>query len=84
MVRLIYSMVHDELEKEYVIAARLDGASTLNILWFAVMPNITAGLVTEITRTVDGNSRYRRAGLSRSGAQLPSPEWKRCSVMRWN
>ena len=47
MVRSIYSMVHDELEKEYVIAARLDGASTLNILWFAVMPNITAGLVTE-------------------------------------
>ena len=36
MVRSIYSMVHDELEKEYVIAARLDGASTLNILWFAV------------------------------------------------
>jgi cationic peptide transport system permease protein len=25
MVRSVYSMVHDELEKEYVIAARLDG-----------------------------------------------------------
>ncbi len=76
MVRSIYSMVHDELEKEYVIAARLDGASTLNILWFAVMPNITAGLVTEITRAlVDGNSRYRRAGLSRSRRTTPSPEW---------
>ncbi|EFR3710304.1 antimicrobial peptide ABC transporter permease SapC, partial [Salmonella enterica subsp. enterica serovar Enteritidis str. 436] len=27
MVRSVYSMVHDELEKEYVIAARLDGAT---------------------------------------------------------
>ena len=68
MVRSIYSMVHDELEKEYVIAARLDGASTLNILWFAVMPNITAGLVTEITRALS-------MGFLDLGAQLPSPEW---------
>ena len=42
MVRTIYSAVHDELEKEYVVAARLDGASTLQILWYAVMPNIAA------------------------------------------
>ncbi len=55
MVRSVYSMVHDELEKEYVIAARLDGATTLNILWFAILPNITAGLVTEIT----GRCRWR-------------------------
>ncbi len=75
MVRSIYSMVHDELERSYVIAARLDGASTLNILWFAVMPNITARVTPDHPRTVDGNSRYRRAGLSDLGAQLPSPEW---------
>ena len=81
MVRSIYSMVHDELEKEYVIAARLDGASTLNILWFAVMPNITAGLVTEITRAlsmaivdlVDVDDAA--LGFLDLGAQLPSPEW---------
>lgn len=46
MVRSVYSMVHDELEKEYIIAARLDGASTLNILLFAILPNIASGLVT--------------------------------------
>ncbi|MEI5144049.1 ABC transporter permease subunit, partial [Pseudomonas aeruginosa] len=45
MVRSIYSMVHDELEKEYVIAVRLDGASTLNILWVAVLPNKNARVV---------------------------------------
>ncbi|KZQ08812.1 putrescine export ABC transporter permease SapC [Enterobacter roggenkampii] len=50
IVRSVYSMVHDELEKEYVVAARLDGATTFNILWFAVLPNIASGLVTEITR----------------------------------
>ncbi len=52
MVRSVYSLVHDELEKEYVVAARLDGATTFNILWFAVLPNIAAGLVTEITRAL--------------------------------
>lgn len=46
MVRSVYSMVHDELEKEYIIAARLDGASTLNILLFAILPNIASGTVT--------------------------------------
>lgn len=39
---LRHSMVHDELEKEYIIAARLDGASTLNILLFAILPNIAS------------------------------------------
>ena len=72
MVRSIYSMVHDELEKEYVIAARLDGASTLNILWFAVMPNITA----EITRALSmAILDIAALGFLDLGAQLPSPEW---------
>ena len=76
MVRSVYSMVHDELEKEYVIAARLDGASTLNILWFAVMPNITAGLVTEITRALSmAILDIAALGFLDLGAQLPSPEW---------
>ncbi len=76
MVRSIYSMVHDELEKEYVIAARLDHR-TLNILWFAVMPNITAGLVTEITRALSMAILDIATGWASSifGAQLPSPEW---------
>ncbi|WP_411899552.1 ABC transporter permease subunit, partial [Salmonella enterica] len=52
MVRSVYSMVHDELEKVYVIAARLDGAITLNNMWFAILPNITAGLVTAIIRAL--------------------------------
>ncbi|EPF16616.1 MULTISPECIES: putrescine export ABC transporter permease SapC [Cedecea] len=76
MVRSVYSAVHDELEKEYVVAARLDGASTLNILWFAIMPNITATLVTEITRALSmAILDIAALGFLDLGAQLPSPEW---------
>ncbi len=36
---------------------------TSDILWFAILPNITAGLVTEITRALSiGDSGHRRAG----------------------
>ncbi|WP_262783288.1 ABC transporter permease subunit, partial [Enterobacter cloacae] len=70
------SMVHDELEKEYVVAARLDGATTFNILWFAVLPNIASGLVTEITRALSmAILDIAALGFLDLGAQLPSPEW---------
>ena len=49
---MIYIAVHDELDKEYVIAARLDGASNLNILIHTVLPNISAVTVTELTRAL--------------------------------
>lgn len=76
MVRSVYSAVHDELEKEYVVAARLDGASTPNILWFAVMPNTAASLVTEITRALSmAILDIAALGFLDLGAQLPSPEW---------
>ncbi len=85
MVRSVYSMVHDELEKEYVIAARLDGATTLNILWFAILPNITAGLVTEITRALSmAILDIAALGFLDLGAQLLSPEWGAMLGMRWS
>lgn len=76
MVRSVYSAVHDELEKDYVVAARLDGASTLNILWFAVMPNTASILITEITRALSmAILDIAALGFLDLGAQLPSPEW---------
>ncbi|HEY1845194.1 MAG TPA: putrescine export ABC transporter permease SapC [Buttiauxella sp.] len=76
MVRSVYSAVHDELEKDYVVAARLDGASTLNILWFAVMPNTASILVTETTRALSmAILDIAALGFLDLGAQLPSPEW---------
>lgn len=53
-----------------------DGATTLNILWFAVLPNIAAGLVTEITRALSmAILDIAALGFLDLGAQLPSPEW---------
>lgn len=76
MVRSVYSAVHDELEKEYVVAARLDGASTLNLLRFAVMPNTASTLVTEVTRALSiAILDIASLGFLDLGAQFPSTEW---------
>lgn len=76
MVRAIYTAVHDELEKDYVVAARLDGASNINILGYAVLPNIIAMMVTEFTRALSmAILDIAALGFLDLGAQLPSPEW---------
>lgn len=76
IVRMIYIAVHDELDKEYVIAARLDGASNLNILIHTVLPNISAVTVTELTRALSiAILDIAALGFLELGAQLPSPEW---------
>ena len=85
MVRSVYSMVHDELEKEYIIAARLDGASTLNILLFAILPNIASGLVTEITRALS----MAILDIAALGFLISAPSCLRrngepCWAMRWS
>ncbi|WP_333892768.1 ABC transporter permease subunit, partial [Atlantibacter subterraneus] len=67
---------HDELEKEYVVAARLDGASTLNILWFAVLPNTASVFVSEVTRALSmAVLDIAALGFLDLAAQLPSSEW---------
>jgi cationic peptide transport system permease protein len=76
MARTLYVAVHDEMEKEYVVAVRLDGATTLQILRYAVLPNIVAVLVTEFTRSVSmAIMDIAALGFLDLGAQLPSPEW---------
>lgn len=76
LVRAIYSAVHDELEKEYVVAARLEGASSFQILRYAILPNILALLVTEFTRALSiAILDIAALGFLDLGAQLPSPEW---------
>ncbi|NLS55947.1 putrescine export ABC transporter permease SapC [Hafnia alvei] len=76
MVREVYTSVHEELEKEYVVAARLDGASTWFILWDSVLPNIAGVLVGEFTRALSmAILDIAALGFLDLGAQLPSPEW---------
>jgi ABC-type antimicrobial peptide transport system permease subunit len=70
--------------KEYVVAARLDGATTSNILWFAVLPNIASGLVTEITRALSMAILDIAAlglDLARSCRHLNGAQ---CSATRWS
>lgn len=76
IVHTIYLAVHDELEKEYVIAARLDGASTSYILWNGMLPNIAPVLVSEFTRALSmAIMDIAALGFLGLGAQLPSTEW---------
>ncbi|WP_075181871.1 putrescine export ABC transporter permease SapC [Pantoea sp. 1.19] len=76
LVRAIYSAVHDELEKDYVVAARLDGASNLNILTYAIVPNVLPQMISEITRALSmAILDIAALGFLDLGAQLPSPEW---------
>ncbi|WP_340620544.1 putrescine export ABC transporter permease SapC [Xenorhabdus siamensis] len=76
IVRTIYTAVHDELDKEYIISARLDGASNYHILRYAIFPNITAVIVSELTRTFSiAILDIAALGFLNLGAQLPSPEW---------
>ncbi|ACS85513.1 putrescine export ABC transporter permease SapC [Musicola paradisiaca] len=76
MVRTIYTAAHDELEKEYVIAARLDGAPTRYIIWYAVLPNILPLLASECTRALSvAILDIAALGFLNLGAQLPTTEW---------
>lgn len=76
MVRTVNILVREELQKPYIIATRLDGASSLTILWFAVLPNIAAKLVTDVTRMLSmAILDIAALGFLNLGAQLPSPEW---------
>ncbi|MBE5202354.1 peptide ABC transporter permease SapC [Pectobacterium sp. FL60-S17] len=76
MVRTIYNAVHDEMDKEYVIAARLDGASTFYLVWYVVLPNIAALLVSEFTRALSiAILDIAALGFLDLGAQLPTTEW---------
>ncbi|TKI08100.1 putrescine export ABC transporter permease SapC [Martelella alba] len=75
-VRTVYSAVHDELDKEYVLAVRIDGAPMLHILHYAVLPNIASVLAAEFTRALSmAILDIAALGFLDLGAQLPSPEW---------
>lgn len=76
IVRTVYGAVHEELEKEYVLAVRIDGASMIHILRYAVLPNIASQLVVEFTRALSmAILDIAALGFLDLGAQLPSPEW---------
>ncbi len=75
-VRSIYHSVQDELQKEYVTAARLDGANPLQIFWYVIMPNVWDVVIIQTTLAISAAILDIAAlGFLNLGAQAPSPEW---------
>ncbi|KKD00631.1 MULTISPECIES: putrescine export ABC transporter permease SapC [Photobacterium] len=75
-IRAIYSAVHDEMEKEYIIAARLDGANSFYLLYYSILPNIQPVIISELTRAISiAMIDIAALGFLGLGAQSPSPEW---------
>lgn len=75
-VRAIHQAVHDELQKEYVTAAQLDGANSLQVFWYVILPNIWETLIIQTTLGLSAAILDIAAlGFLGLGAQAPSPEW---------
>ncbi|WP_394494557.1 ABC transporter permease subunit [Shewanella sp. ENK2] len=75
-VRAIHQAVHEELQKEYVTAARLDGASSLQIFWYVIMPNVWEVVIIQTTIAISvAILDIAALGFLNLGAQAPSSEW---------
>ena len=48
-IRSVYLAVNAEVEKDYNIAARLDGANNFHLLWSSILPNIATVIAAEMT-----------------------------------
>lgn len=71
-----HNAVSAEMQKEYIVAVRLDGSPPLRILRLAILPNIADTVVAQTTRALTTSildiSAICFLGL---GAQAPQPEW---------
>ncbi|MEI8608093.1 peptide ABC transporter permease SapC [Enterovibrio sp. Hal110] len=75
-IRSVYTAVHAEMEKEYILSSRLDGANSFYLLYHSVLPNIFVTLSTELTRAISvAILDIAALGFLGLGAQAPSPEW---------
>ncbi len=75
-VRLVRASAMAEMNRDYVIAARVAGASKFRIMFITVLPNCAAPLIVQATLGVS-NAILEAAGLGflGLGAQPPTPEW---------
>ncbi|GIU54040.1 ABC transporter permease subunit [Shewanella sp. KT0246] len=75
-VRAIHQAVHEELQKEYVTAAKLDGASQVQIFWYVIMPNVWDVVIIQTTIAISvAILDIAALGFLNLGAQAPSSEW---------
>jgi len=75
-VRLTRAAVITETSKDYVTAARANGAGTLRLMFSEVLPNCAAPLIVQASLGVSTAILDAAAlGFLGLGAQPPSPEW---------
>jgi dipeptide transport system permease protein len=75
-VRLTRAAVIGELAKDYVVASRIAGASTLRLMFDTVLPNCAAPLIVQSTLGFSSAILDAAAlGFLGLGAQPPTPEW---------
>ena len=75
-VRITRAAVISETSKDYVTAARMNGASALRLMFNEILPNCTAPLIVQASLGVSAAILDAAAlGFLGLGAQPPSPEW---------
>ena len=75
-IRLVRGSVMSELNKDYVVASRVSGASTLRLMFVAVLPNCMAPIIVQATLGFSSAILDIAAlGFLGLGVQPPAPEW---------
>jgi cationic peptide transport system permease protein len=75
-VHITRNAVREEFRKDYVLASRLDGASSFRILFHSVFPNILEKLISQATLAQSSAILDIAAlGFLGLGAQIPMAEW---------
>ncbi|TCP92169.1 cationic peptide transport system permease protein [Cricetibacter osteomyelitidis] len=75
-VHEIYQAIQKELNKEYVMMLRLDGATNKSLLKEAVLPNIAVPYIKEVSRAFTiALLDISALSFIALGAQSPLPEW---------
>jgi len=75
-VRITRAAVISEMSKDYVTAARMNGASHLRLMFSEVLPNCTAPLIVQASLGISTAILDAAAlGFLGLGAQPPAPEW---------
>ncbi len=75
-VRITRAAVISEMSKDYVTAARMNGAGHLRLMFSEVLPNCTAPLIVQASLGISAAILDAAAlGFLGLGAQPPSPEW---------
>ncbi|MGL6176953.1 MAG: ABC transporter permease subunit [Vibrionaceae bacterium] len=75
-IRSISAAIAEEMSKEYVLSARLDGANRFFILYDSILPNILVTIVNSFSHAISiAILDIAALGFLGLGVQAPLPEW---------